>query len=197
MSERIAEPPIASAEQVGIEPRVGQRMDADTFGRLPKLAHKYELLNGEVIMAPAGMYHDEIVINLGSVLRTFAHSNQLGRVYASSVGYRLSQGDIVSPDVSFVDVARLENGESPDGYGQFAPDLAIEIVSPNDRATEIEQKITLYLAHGTRLVWVINPRLKTATIHRADGSIQRIRTEDALDGEDVLPGFKCVLKDIL
>jgi len=179
------------------EPHIGQHMTAEVFGQLPKFSRKYELLNGEVIMAPSGMYHDEIVINLGSALRTFAHRNKLGKVYASSVGYRLSEKDLISPDISFVNEARLDGGESPDGYGQFSPDLAVEIVSPNDRAVEIEQKINLYLSHGTTLVWVIHPRQKTATIYRIDGTSQRISENDSFDGEAVLPGFVCKLSDIL
>ena len=79
----------------------------------------------------------------------------------------------------------------------FAPELRIEVVSVSDSALDVEKKVDLYLSYGTRLVWVINPRLKSASIHRANRSLQRIRVDDALDGEDVLPSFKCVLTDIL
>jgi Uma2 family endonuclease len=201
MSEITAGAIVASSNDVEYalsqEPRAGQHMTAEAFAQLPKYGHKYELIEGEVTMAPAGMYHDEIVINLGSALLAFVRQNMLGRVYASSVGYRIDESNVVSPDVSFVSASRLVDGSSPDSYGDLAPDLAVEIVFPNDRALEVEQKINLYLAHGTRLVWVIHPRQRTATIHRADGTGQRIGENELLRGEDVLPGFACKLSDIL
>lgn len=85
----------------------------------------------------------------------------------------------------------------PVGFGKLAPDLAVEIVSPNDSLTMVEDKVQVYLSNGTQLVWVINPKLRRVTVHRADGTIAAVRAEGALDGETVLPGFTCALAEIL
>ncbi len=88
-------------------------------------------------------------------------------------------------------------GTSPEGFGKFAPDLAVEIISPSDSMTMVEDKIEIYLKNGTQLVWVMNPKLRRATVHRADGTIAVVRADGALDGESVLPGFTCALTEIL
>ena len=80
---------------------------------------------------------------------------------------------------------------------QHAPDLAVEIVSPSDSMTAVEQKVELYLQNGTQLVWVINPDLRHATVHRSNGTIAVVRSDGSLDGESVLPGFTCTLTEIL
>ena len=101
-----------------------------------------------------------------------------------------------SPDVSFVRSERLPGGKIPDTFGDMAPDLAVEIVSPFDRLMEVEDKVELYLNNGTTLVWVINPRSRRATIYRTGQRPRVLQATDALDGEEVLPGFSCVLQTI-
>ena len=92
---------------------------------------------------------------------------------------------------------RLPGGQTPDGFGDFSPDLAVEIISPGDRLTDVEEKVQLYIGHGTQLVWVVNPKLQRATVYRPDGSARVLQGQDSLDGEDVLPGFACPLADIV
>jgi Uma2 family endonuclease len=179
------------------EPQVGEAMTADEFLRLPKFAHKYELISGVVKMSPASLKHDNIAAKLIMRIGLYLEQNPIGQFYASSVGFRLGENYVVSPDASFVRSDRLPGGDNPETYGDFAPDLAVEVISPNDRDADTEEKVQLYLTHGTRLIWVIYPRLRTTTIYRINGVITRIQAEGVLDGEDVLPGFKCKLSDIL
>ena len=148
-------------------------------------------------MSPAGYFHDVVVAWLITEINLFLRQHHLGTVGASSAGFKLSDGYVLSPDVSFTSFANIPADELPHGYAKIAPDLAVEIISPFDRATESDEKVGAYLTHGTKLVWVINPRLQVATIYRANGNTRRIQATEFLEGEDVLPGFQCRLIDIL
>jgi Uma2 family endonuclease len=95
------------------------------------------------------------------------------------------------PDVSFIRFGRLPGEEVPQGHIPIAPDLAVEVISPNDLAYDIDERVADYLGAGTRLVWVVNPVQRTVLIYRHDGSIAGVREGGELSGEDVVPGFRC------
>ena len=101
------------------------------------------------------------------------------------------------PDVSFIRFGRLPGEQLPEGHTRIAPDFAGEVVSPNDLALELDRKVKEYLAAGVRLVWVIFPDTRSARIHRANGSVAEVRENDELGGEDVIPGFRCTVRDLL
>jgi Uma2 family endonuclease len=100
------------------------------------------------------------------------------------------------PDVSFICLGRLPEEREPEGHVRIPPDLAIEVLSPNDLDYETDEKVAEYLAAGVRLVWVINPEYRTVLVYRADRSIAGAWEEGELDGEDVLPGFKCPARNL-
>jgi Uma2 family endonuclease len=100
------------------------------------------------------------------------------------------------PDVSFIALARLPHGRVPEGYIDGAPDLAVEIVSPSDRAEDVYGKVREYLEAGTRLVWVVWPRYRAITAYTQDGQIRELRAGDELGGDDVLPGFRVPVAEI-
>ena len=175
----------------------GQPLEVEEFERLSKDGIKYELLEGKLIMTPAGLRHEEIGVKLLVALQHYLEQYPIGHLYGSSAGYRMQDDTILSPDVSFVRNEQLPGGYSPKGYGNFAPDLVVEITSPSDRVVDMEGKVQKYLARGTRLVWVVHPDLRSATVHHPDGSAHQLTEKDALDGETVLPGFACRLADIL
>jgi Uma2 family endonuclease len=164
---------------------------------VPKDGRKYELIRGELIVSPAGLKHEQIGIRLSYFIYSFLAQSPIGEVFGSSAGYQLAENIVLSPDVSFVRTERLPGGEVPETFGQFAPDLAVEIVSPHDSPALTEAKVQLYLEHGAQLVWVINPKLRQATVYRADGTTGVVESDGALDGERVLPGFTCRLMDLL
>ena len=85
----------------------------------------------------------------------------------------------------------------PDDYGSVAPDLAVEVLSPGDRPRYVLDKVGEYLEAGVRLVWVIDPRKARAVVYRSLSEVRELGPNDALEGEDVLPGFACPLRDIL
>lgn len=163
---------------------------------LPRDGRKYELVDGDVRVSPAGYRHGRVAVRLSRRLDAFAVEHSLGDVLDSSTGYRLPGGNVRSPDVSFVSAARVP-ADGPVGFAEFAPDLAIEVLSPEDRPREVLDKVGEYLSAGVRLVWVLDPEKGTAAVYRSLTDVQRVERDGQLDGEDVLPGFHCSLADLL
>ena len=94
------------------------------------------------------------------------------------------------PDVAFVSWDRLPDRRRPEGFLPIAPDLAAEVVSPHNRADDINEKVHDYLEAGTRLVWVLWPRRRMITVYELDKDLRELGPDDFLDGGDVLPGFR-------
>jgi Uma2 family endonuclease len=192
-----ANPVLSEPNVSSVEPQVGQPMSAAEFAQLPKFARKYELIQGVIIVSPAGLKHDNIAAKLIMRIGMYLLTNPIGEFYATSAGFQITPNVVLSPDGAFVSQERLAGKPSPEGFAPYGPDLAIEVISPSDSANDIAEKVELYLDHGTQLVWVINPRLQNAMVYRPDGSGNRIQPSDELKGENVLPGFICKLSDIL
>jgi Uma2 family endonuclease len=123
-----------------------------------------------------------------------------GKVVVGDVGFVLQLPNdperVRAPDVGFVTLEKLPGGRLPQGFILGAPDLAVEVLSPTDNPVDIQQKVRDFLESGTRLIWLIAPQAKTATVYRPDGSARLLREHEALDGEDVLPGLSIPLADI-
>lgn len=172
---------------------------AEELFDMPQNDKKVELVKGEVIyMSPTGGIHGVIASRLDRRLGAYVEQNELGIVCIAEAGFTLNRGpdEVRAPDVSFVAKEKLAKSGIPDEYWDFAPDLAVEVLSPSDRASDVLEKINEYLRAGTKIVWVIDPKSKTALVYRSDGSIRRLTKEDELDGEDVVPGFRCPLDKI-
>ena len=181
--------------------RIERLLTAEEFWALPDVPGKrYELVRGEPVeIPPAGAAQGLIVSSICYLLLTFVSSRELGCVCGDGVGYILARDpDLVRiPDVSFVARERVPAGGIPEGFWPLAPDLAVEIVSPNDRAEEVQGKVREYLAAGSRLVWVVWPRLRLVTVHEAGGGYRELGPDDDLDGGDVLPGFRVRVAELL
>jgi Uma2 family endonuclease len=161
--------------------------------RLPDDGRKYELVDGELVVSPAGGRHGRTIVRLTVQLGAFVTDHRLGEVFDSSTGYRLPGGNLRVPDVSFVSSSRLAEGGVPKGFLYVAPDLAVEVLSPDDRPRPIMDKVGEYLAAGVRLVWVIDPERVNAVAYRSLTDVQDIPAGGSLDGDDVVPGFSCPL----
>lgn len=175
--------------------------DLWTLSHLPENAgRRFELSEGVLIeMAPAGLKHGNWAGMLGRVIGNHVEVNGLGIVTAAETGFILHTDEngkdtVRAPDVGFISKERLP-AELPDGFAPFAPDLAVEVVSPGDSASEIEQKVLEYLRHGTRAVWVFYPTTRTVFVHSLT-SVQRLGVDDTLDGGDVLPGFTLKISEV-
>jgi Uma2 family endonuclease len=166
--------------------------------RTPDDGWKYELVDGEIRrVSPAGSRHGRVCVELAARLNTHVKQAKLGYVFDSSTGFRLPGGNVRSPDVSFVGRGRFEGEKIPAGFSPVAPDLAVEVLSPDDRPRALLDKIGEYLQAGVRLVWVIDPERGAAAAYRSLIDVKELGIEGTLDGEDVVQGFKCPLQDIL
>ena len=154
-----------------------------------------ELIYGEVIeMTAAGEEHGYIEQKIGRHLGNFVEANNLGRVYPGDTGFLLATDpDLVRvPDVAYV---RRERVVRTRKHYPGAPDLAVEVVSPGDSYTEVTKKAAMWLAHGTVQVWVVDPIRETVQIIRK-GSEVALNKGGAIDGGDLLPGFRLPLGKI-
>jgi Uma2 family endonuclease len=163
--------------------------------RLPKDGHKHELVDGVIRVSPAGARHGKISLRLGAALLAFARERCLGEVFDSSTGYKLPGGNVRSPDASFVSSQRLP--AVPEGFLELAPDLAVEVLSPEDSPRDVLDKVGEYLSAGVRMVWVIDPRTARAASYRSLTDVKEVAQHGTLDGDDVLPGFRCPLSELL
>ena len=159
---------------------------------------KYELVNGIPVEKRMGAESGEITTLLSALLTVFVREQRLGHVYDGQTGFQcFAEASLVrKPDISFVAVGRLPGDKSPKGNIKLAPDLAVEVVSPNDQYEEVEEKLNDYHAAGVKLVWIVSPASKTVQIRRADGTLALVRVDGQLFGETVIPGFSCKVADL-
>ncbi len=171
---------------------------AQELWQLSQNDKRYELVKGELIeMTPPGGRHGNTAVKLATLLQNFASSHKLGEVMVETGFCLSSQPDTVrGPDVSFLAAEKIPPGGLPDGYIFGAPDLAVEIVSPNDTASKIQSKVQDYLAYGTRLVWLVYPQQQIVIVHHPDGTARTLSETNTLNGETVVPGFSCRVEDI-
>ena len=165
--------------------------------RTPKDGSTYELVDGEIRVSPGGFRHGVVSVRITARLYAFVTEHKLGFVIESNTGFRLPGGNVRSPDACFVSAERIPEGRLPDGFADVAPDLAVEVISPGDRPRHVLDKVGEYLEAGVRLVWVIDPKRQRAVAYRSLSEVRELGPADELDGEDVLPGFRCRLSDIL
>ena len=176
------------------------RLTAEEFSRLPSTTFdRDELIRGVVCTrepGPPGFTHGTVDARIGYLLVAFVTPRQLGLVM-HNVGFVFERNPdtVCGPDVSFMAASRLPllGGRSyPDG----APDLAVEILSPSNTRKDTAEHVALYLSSGSRLVWVVDPKRRTITVHRPDHEPAVLGVDDTLTGEDVVPGFECRVADV-
>jgi Uma2 family endonuclease len=171
----------------------------EEFMALPDHGDRYEIIDGELVtLGNSGMEHGNIGIFLGGLIEIFVRQHRLGVTCDSSTAFKMKGGNKRSPDISFVSRDKLQGlAELPDGFLDGAPDLAIEVLSPNNTIAEIDQKIVEYFENGSRLVWVINLKLHYVLVYRSALEPDRLlKQSDSLDGEDVIAGFTMPLFEL-
>ena len=175
-------------------------MTAEELLYLPDDDLRHELIDGELhTMAPAGGEHGGTAGAIHFHLGRFVYDQPIARVLAAETGFILRRGPdrVRAPDVAVLRAERLPPEGLPAGYIPGAPDLAVEVVSPGDRAARVRDKAADWLRAGARIVWVVYPSPIRLFVHRADGSIEQLGPDDVVDGADVLPGFRMRVRDLL
>lgn len=160
---------------------------------------RFELVDGELIEVPgAGVVDGLISALLCRLLYTFVEEHTRGIVLHDGVGFALASDPprLHIPDVSFVSWRRVPPAGFPEGFWPGAPDLAVEIVSPNDRAEDVHAKVRDYIEAGSEAVWVLWPRERSVTVHLAGESLRELLATDVLDGGEVLPGLSIRVSDL-
>ena len=175
-------------------------LTAEEFYAMPN-TDGFELVDGRIVpkhgdgnMSGPGGRHGKTVIRIGGRLDAFVTSRKLGDVYTET-GFTLSSGDVKRPDVAFLEASRLASG-TPEGFPEGAPTLAVEVISPNDRWFEVEDKVRLYFEAGTKIVWLVDPKRRALTVRRPDGAPATYIEGDIVPGGAILPGFELPVKDI-
>lgn len=172
---------------------------ADELLLLSATGRRYELVKGELFeMPPAGGRHGSVAMTVGILLGAHVRTHQLGRVFAAETGFilRHDPDTVRAPDASFVFQQRLPEGDLPTGFMDLAPDLAVEVLSPNERPREVRETVADWLRAGTRMVWVIDPSARAATVYRSLDDVQELSEQDTLEGGEVIPGFACSVRDL-
>lgn len=168
--------------------------------RMPD-AVAYELVDGQLVERNLGAESSSIAAKILGLLVVFLRAHRIGEPFTSEASYQCfgkSRKALRRADASFVLKERLPGGRVPRGTLTMAPDLAVEVVSPNDTSEEVDAITLLWLEAGTRLVWIVSPATQTVRIHRprnaTNGAISIRSAADQISGEDVLPGFAVPVK---
>jgi Uma2 family endonuclease len=157
---------------------------------LPKDGFKRELLNGEIVMSPAGSKHGYLIMRFAGVFAVHVHQRGLGKVFDGQTGFRMKSRDVLIPDISFVSqsgIAQLP--EIPEGFFEGSPDLAVEFRSPGETPKRFQEKLNQYFENNTVLAWAMDSGRRTVSVYRGLDRIRIVKEGDELTGEDVVPGF--------
>ncbi len=166
---------------------------AEELLNLPDDGMRHELVGGEIrTMAPAGNEHGYLALRIASRLEQHVDANELGRTYAAETGFKIgTDPDTVrAPDAAFVSRERVEKVGRVTGFWPGAPDLAVEVVSPGDTHAEVVEKSLAWLDAGCRMVLVVEPGRKVVTVYRSREDIRILAGDEAVDGADVVPGWR-------
>jgi Uma2 family endonuclease len=157
-----------------------------------------ELIRGELhMMSPAGAEHGRIVTRIATRLSLFVEARGLGAVMSGDPGFWIGRDPdtVRAPDVAFLATDRVSPAPAP-GFVEGAPDLAVEVLSPGDRAGEVRAKVQVWLEAGCKAVWVVDPAKRTVTVYRPDGTAACLGPTDELTAENTLPGFSLRVEEI-
>ena len=174
-------------------------LTADEFFRLySHLESKYELVDGEVVeMAPVNERHGNIAFKISGAFYVYSRTRGVG-TGGVETGYRVSQNPdtVRGPDISFNLTSRDVGVYERMGFVPGAPDIAVEVLSPSNTASEMERKVREYLEAGSHRVWLVYPAPPRVIIHHSDGVTQTFAGDDVITDEELLPGFSLPLSEI-
>lgn len=165
-------------------------LDVEDMELLRDDDHRYELWDGRLWrMSPTKKRHGRGTARVTVKIGIYLEAHPIGGLYVAEVGFRVGPARrLICPDAAYVSAER-DAPVDDDDFFPYAPDLAVEVLSPDNTWPKIRRKAQACLASGGRLVWALNTRRRTVTVFRPDAEPELLREEDVLSGEDVLPGF--------
>ena len=159
-----------------------------------------ELIDGQLVeREPMGLKANAVAANVLFFIKGFVRPNDLGLVAGAQGSFQVFPDDpkkVRIPDASFTRWERLPDRIVEEGHGKTAPDLIVEVISKNDRVIDVSEKVRDFLAAGTRLIWVLDPVLRAVQVYRAERPWSLLQASETLEGDDVLPGFRCLVEDL-
>ena len=174
-------------------------MTAKEFAMMPDDDMRHELVNGEVIelSGPPMPTHGITQLEAASALRQFARRGGHGEVFVET-GFLIARNPdtVRAPDAALVLADRLPDGDLPRAYFPFAPDIAVEVVSPSDTPLDAHERALMWLDAGSPLVWMLFPDSRSIAVYRPDGSAATLGEDDILDAAPVLDGFSVKVSEL-
>lgn len=173
------------------------RLTGKELARLGDIGRS-ELVKGEIVyMSPTGFWHGSVESRISRALSNFVSAQELGTVFSGEVGiYTQRKPDTIrATDIGFISRARMAKVKSK-SYLDVAPELVVEVLSPDDRWNDLMDKLDEYFTIGVNLVWVADPRRQQVYVYRSVTDVQRLLAEDTLTGGEVLPGFSVPVAEL-
>jgi len=156
----------------------------------------YEIVDGQPEeKAMAGARHGSVVMRLGARLQMHVEQHHLGGIYSPDTTFQIGRNERL-PDLAFVSAARMPESGEPEGIWPMAPDLAIEVISPNDLWEKVQSKVQEYFTAGVRQVWLVSWQQRTVSLYDSPTHVTILTDEDTLTSEVLLPGFSCRVREI-
>lgn len=157
---------------------------------------EYEIVNGKPeVKEMASLRHGATIMRLGARLQTHVETKELGSIYSPDTTFMIGQNQRL-PDLAFLSNERMPEEDQLDGIAPIAPDLAIEVISPNDVLEKVTSKIEDYFAAGVRQVWLVSLRSHTVSVYDSPTKVTILTENEDLTSEAILPGFRCRIADI-
>lgn len=172
---------------------------AEEFFRMPNPedGSQQELLRGVIItMPPPKGRHGVCCAKIVRLLGNFVDAQKLGHLTCNDAGFisERNPDSVRGPDLAFWNGQRVP--ELPEGYFEVPPDLAVEVISPGDSHSRVQEKVRHYLKNGVRMVWLVDPGLRIVTVYRSSELGRTFEEGETLSGEDILPSFTCLVADL-
>ncbi|MFI5379527.1 MAG: Uma2 family endonuclease [Tepidisphaerales bacterium] len=183
--------------RVRMYPPPGLATERDVNARPDGVKRLCELVDGTLVEKPMGFVEARIAGLIIHFIECFLESHDLGIVVGPDGTVRIAPGLVRVPDVSFISWRNFPGRQLPtDAVPDLAPDLAVEVLSDSNTRQEMDRKLREYFEAGVRLVWIVDPRTRSAAVYHPTGAPLQLNYNDSLDGEDVLPGFTLHLKKL-
>jgi Uma2 family endonuclease len=178
---------------------VATPVTADQLLNMPRGTRRYELIAGELkTMSPASWRHGSVAGRISSRLAENVERHNLGVTFIAETGFLLARDPdtVRAPDAAFIRKDHLPAQPPREAFWPGAPDLAVEVVSPGDTVSEVDETVKAWLDAGAMMVWVANPKWQTITVYRSATDIKVLTAGDELTGDHVVAGFSCPVAEI-
>jgi Uma2 family endonuclease len=176
-----------------------QLLTPEDLLNLPDGGAGFELVDGRLVELHMSVLSCMVAGMLHALLVAYCHPKRLGWVFPQDSEFQYDPDaprKVRKPDAAFIRLDRLPDSEWAKGFCHVVPDLAVEVISPNDTFDEVDTKVEEYLRLGVQIVWVVSLQTRQVYVHRADGTMAKVRENEELSGEGLIPGFRCRVSDL-